>query len=90
LSELGKKFPGLAKADSTQALNVLVSASEDSSNWLLLPNNMVLLTSHLVLDPHGETAPFYPTNDPDVTRFGHSHILYLFDNSGKILNKGKF
>jgi hypothetical protein len=59
LNFLAKTLPGLAKTDSSQVIRCRVNVPDDSSEWMIFPDNKILLTNHAVTTPHGETAPFF-------------------------------
>lgn len=89
LRYIAKKLPQLAKTDSTQVIYCWISATDDSSTWMMFPNDRILLTYHSVTTPHGETAPIYPAQDPNASWSVKSNTYYLFDSKGKVLSQGQ-
>ncbi len=89
LAFLAKKYPELAKADSSQTVFCWLSAPDDASTWMLFPDNKCLLTYHSVSTPDGKTLPIYPPQDPNLNWAMRSNTWCLFDGTGKVLEEGR-
>lgn len=84
-----KKIPTIPRADSTQMINFGAGVPDDSSSWILFPDNSSLLTYHSVTTPNQQTAPIYPVQPVGLSWREKSMILYLFDGAGKVTAQAK-
>lgn len=89
VEHLRKKIPTIPRADSTQMINFGAGVPNDSSSWILFPDNSALLTYHSVTTPNEQTAPIYPVQPPGLSLREKTMTLYWFDGAGKVTAQGK-
>ena len=85
---LGQKLPELDKADSTKTICFWAGTPDDTSYWILFPDQRSLLTYHAVTTPDGKAAPIYPPQNPNDSWYTKTNTYYLFDGTGKVLSQG--
>lgn len=89
LKHLREKLPAISQADSTQVISFWASVPDDTSKWVVFPDNKTLLTYHSVTTPNGQTAPIYPHQPAGLNWREKSYTFYLFDKTGKVIAQAK-
>lgn len=85
---LSQKLPELAKIDSTKTIAFYAGEPDDTTTWIIFPNNDILLTYHSFTAPNGQPGPIFPPMAPNTSWNTRSRYYYLFDGSGKVLSEG--